>query len=647
MKRIYKLLLPLISLMLIASCRENLTPIVPLDEPTAKDSTEVIDEKAKIIAEYVQIDYSADIASLKGDDARAGDLSFFLHKSNKDKEPIPMVEGDETKAHFIITNGSDKTIYQNITLKVEANELGELYLHYKGNLGLKNSEIGDSQWYITAIIGGEYDKKKKEFCYNPNKYFSTFWEGSGLSIGTEESGINIPLATKWEKLKLEAIANTEKKDEDSAPKSKDKNLAYQLKHQSTFKFFGHIIKLRVINNNIYKFHWEATHIKEVNYMSNVKLSANIEACTKANTYPKLSSNGALNQLLKFKNKKLIFENGDKSYILPIYICKRPRLSHLPTKLTIELRGQTNGIDVAMPFSVPVGKEGQVSYTELKLPKVETEIENMPLSYWNKSNCKLNGDLVEEKETGEKFYENQKVEDKLKEIFELRKSRIPSPIDWHTIFPFSTPGAYSTEYMLKFSRIFFDQNQKTDYQDYKLEEEVHIPKAGGGYTTKYPFIVWSHYRDVKQTKTIYGIRLTDKQNKYRSAWRYQYLNNGIKVSSLYLGPARQLSLDDISNNDFWERARLEGRTIVERFFPEFPINGTSHHTYYRTEVKENSSHRSTSKYIKYFVMAFSRKYEDLRMLIVYRTSKYDQRHQHYALRLIRTESLEQISKDGNN
>ena len=69
---------------------------------------------------------------------------------------------------------------------------------------------------------------------------------------------------------------------------------------------------------------------------------------------------------------------------------------------------------------------------------------------------------------------------------------------------------------------------------------------------------------------YALRFKDEENQYRSAWRYEYLDNPsagggktMKITVRYLGPASTLSLSNITNDAFWAETDVE---YITRTFP---------------------------------------------------------------------------------
>ncbi len=661
--------LSLLSILMLLSACTNLNEIEvePNINPNNPDNGGTEEPKPKVDPKQASkkglfFNLNAYMPSLKPSKARAGELVVFMDDDQASREPLSVSVGDKIDATLVISDGvKEHTIYQQVKLIAKVLENGQACLNFNGEAKLSEEQFEQGAWYVSAIIGGNI--KDDEFLYYPNKTMRSYFFECGVHIGYGGDAFNIPFVTKWYPLKGEKIlpskdGSDENKSEDQNNKaqknsagaeaeSKDKTkekaerVGYtECKLDVDFKLLGHIIRLRLKNNEDSKFLWSGINMEKGDYIANLKLVPSIDKCAERETYPYFKERGFSVHKWNFEKSNVLFENGDKSYILPIYVCPKSEGASLPKQIHLVVKGERQGVNLEYAFDVPVGAQGKMSYSEFTLPARKNIAHDSPLSFWVKGNCNKNADVLVEKEQGDLFQIADLDRPKLKEVLDFRGERVPAEKDWATIFPSSNTKTQDIRTILRIKNCigFWRQNyHETPYVDTYIDEHVYFPKRGGGYTEDSPLRCKSVYRDMRSDSTVYAIRFMDKKNYNRSAWRYERVINsdqerGIRVSYLYLGSARTEGIDDISSKEFWTNMEDKDLGIVTRFFPESrPSSGFFEQTYYM------SSYEKEQKKLYNYMFAFREDQSFVLMAYVDRGRSY--KYTKSLLRLIKNEPID--------
>lgn len=220
---------------------------------------------------------------------------------------------------------------------------------------------------------------------------------------------------------------------------------------------------------------------------------------------------------------------------------------------------------AVPVTLTYNGKSETQLEELPESSDQTETYRSPLDFFadavlNKSKTGFVRGLNPEN-TNVGFFTTEEIES-FTSPFTINgvEWRIPTRDEMASLLPveFDKMGYGATKFMAN--------NTTNDV----LEESIKIGN-----------VTQSYYADYKNENNIlYGVRFKNRSNKYRTAFRYQVVEDPrtqhpcLEISTYYLGN-ESAGLREISTEQFWEVTNLVGKVTTKKYalYGYWSINGT--------------------------------------------------------------------------
>lgn len=458
---------------------------------------------------------------------------------------------------------------------------GKIGLQYKGDVTISNFDNAPRDgWYGSIVLGGVLEGDK--VAYQPQPY--PWGEGRKLVIGPGNGEFNVPYATKWKNIKFSTNGS-----------------GVSLGQMSeVFKPLGVLLRLSVHNQKQNK----KVHLKSVTvdpssgFIVNSYISPKFDRASLENgAYPVASKRG--------ENKALLFVDGANSaqrninpgeHSAPYIFWAITENGAEKTEIKLTVAHGWNGPwKYNYTIALPKGYTGVAQQANVAIkPDGKIYRQLMPLDFFAKTNVTTGHRFADsDTDLGITITPSQFLANPNYSQFD--GYRIPDFYDWYSIFMRSTPGniengegpnVYLTGPLQGANHLWGnDKVQKASSFnggtfDYPYSASMDYGLNGARYQA------YSDWHFKKTTGTVsYALRYFNRGSQdsgnhdLRSAWRYEFTNNQIRVEAVFLGAGKPddisgnnndatTLLNHISSENFWNKAREYGE-VNSRNFPIAP------------------------------------------------------------------------------
>lgn len=488
---------------------------------------------------------------IEDDELRSG-LRGMTATFNKDKNWRPEISelrpGDIVPLNLIFSNGNG-LVHRTVDFKV--NNLKKLV--YYGEIDVPGYSSAN-QWYVTAIRYGK--KNGDSYAFAPQMYEVRGAERI-FNLSDAIGALHIPYMSGWTPIK-------------------DSSTQVQARGSFSVKLrpLGYLLRLKIENRRDHKislkkilsatrpatiFTGTPTYYFDANFTPDNRIEA-----MRSGTYPMVSAFVTPDN----QTRPLLFSDapngieldaagGDNTTYSAILLWVMPTAPIKSTqKITIRLSHYKQGAEWYFPYDLTLEPEGEVGLGGLSGLKTliipndykSTYRRSYTIDYIAKGNIKANGTEVAPGEPGDDItWANF--------AFKTDARRM-TDADWLNILPRSnndTSGAY-------------DGASNTDGITFFDGISRDIPVGGITYRAA----------SNGSTKLLYAVRTGLTGGGKTAAFRYQMENNGtLTIEMVHLDghDVTTKTLDQISNNEYWETAYAYGE-VVKRTFPagkEYKVN----------------------------------------------------------------------------
>ncbi len=581
------------------------------------NNSDVIANKEKEVpaVEIGGIEISASLSEDKLDDSELRSLNIKLENN---LPRLDLEAGQKVPVHLFFTDGTvttyklvEFTISDNNKLKFKTED-DETFAVRGVQVDPENPKkaIDERDWWVCGYIGGVADKP------NDMDNEKIHFDGTTNMLSSSETSRDVvaPYAFPWKKFKWKSGENKE-------------NIIKNL----VFKPQGFLIRLKFTNKEADNRTYTPTGLRILSEDLSPKVAYTINTTNLTEGQYNPAVNEAV-QTYSFEKEKKVnsfyqdlnvpqLEKGEATdYLSWLWFANLGEKKDCTLKCFIKGKGAyTKPLIATNDITLKIPQDKTNHYDALNI-EFSAKRPWLPLDYLSPYNVKsIAGakatEVDNEWDKGE-LYKRSDLQNLRNKAPENR--RFPNINDWSSILPPAPVFAGSSagdegEVVWGVGNRGYvhvkaesNSNGTEDWKFFGMNRIIFRGVNGVADVAKdyidlyyYKPLVLSNYKD-RKNNTFYALRcMEDKpeQDKYFSAWRYQFLGeetHGLQVDVVYLGANYLLSdetlviesrddylqkrkelLDKIATPEFWETANNNGMVAVRRY-PRDPENTSSYH-----------------------------------------------------------------------